>query len=335
MQVWHRVRDAVTSRWFVKGAFLAYFVYACVQLMRFAAWARGRGTYVRRPEAPAGLLPVGHFTSFFAWVRGGGWDALLPAGLVIILGALAVSIAFRRGFCGWLCPVGTVWDAFAATGRKLFGRNLRVPRWLDISGRVVRYALTALVVAFLVMVPLSEAVSFRTLPYMWTADIKIISLMLNPIYIVVVLLAGVLSMLFGPVWCRYLCPVGGMYSAAAALSPSAVRRTDDNCIHCGKCTKACHAFIEVEKAGTVRDTECDGCMECVKVCPAEECLEATAFGRVRVAPWVWVTLVVALWLGIFGVAKVTGRWDSPIPPEQFRAAINSGVLERASVPQQP
>ena len=129
-----RIRDLVTGRWFIKSVFLAFFVFACIQLFRFAAWA-GTGPFVPRPEAPAGLLPVGHFTSFFAWVRGGGWDTLLPAGLVIIVAAFATSLLFRRGFCGWICPVGTVWEAFAALGRRIFGRNFQLPSGLDIAGR--------------------------------------------------------------------------------------------------------------------------------------------------------------------------------------------------------
>ena len=335
MQTWVRVRDFVTSRWFVKTAFFAYFVFTCVQLMRFAAWARGQGPYVGRPETPAGLLPVGHFTSFFAMVRGGGWDVLLPAGLVIIIAAITISLLFKRAFCGWICPVGTVWEAFAALGRRVMGRNVRVPRWLDISGRVFRYVLTAAVVfMLLVVVPVSAAVEFRTLPYMWTADIKTISMIVRPTYLLVVLFAGVLSALFGPVWCRYLCPVGGMYSAVSELSPCTVHRSEDACIHCSRCTKTCHAFVDVERAHVVRDTECDGCMECVKVCPAENCLEARAAGRVKIAPWVWPLLVVGIWLAIYGVAAVTGNWKSTISVDQFKAAINSGILERPSVPNQ-
>src|SRR5450759_5079058 len=174
MQTWDRVRGLVTGRWFIKTVFLAYFVFACVELLRFAAWANGQGPYVPRPEIVAGMLPVGHFTSFFAWLRGGGWDTLLPAGLVIILGAFATSVLFKRGFCGFICPVGTVWEAFSALGRKLLkGRQLRVPKWLDITGRAFRYVLTAAIVAMLLfVVSVPEAVDFRTLPYMWVADIK-------------------------------------------------------------------------------------------------------------------------------------------------------------------
>jgi polyferredoxin len=335
MQTWIRVRDFVTSRWLVKLAFLAYFVFACVQLMRFAAWARGNGPYVSRPESPAGLLPVGHFTSFFAFVRGGGWDTLLPAGLVIIIGAFTVSLLFRRGFCGWICPLGTVWELFSAAGHRLMGRNVRVPRRLDIAGRVVRYVLTAaIVVLLLLVVSVAEAVAFRSLPYMWVADIKTISLIITPTFLIVAAFAGILSALFGPVWCRYLCPLGGMYSTVAALSPCAVHRDAEACASCGKCSEACHAFIDVEHARVVRDTECDGCMECVRVCTAENALEPRAFGRFRVTPWVWPVLVVGLWLAIFGFAYATGNWRSSIPAEQFKATINSGILEHASTPNQ-
>ena len=323
-----KARDIVTSRWVVKGAFLAYFVFAVVQLFRFAAWARGEGPLVLRPEAPAGILPIGHFTSFFAWVRGGGWDELLPAGLVIILGALVVSVLLKRGFCGWVCPVGTVWEAFSALGRRLFGRNLLLPRWLDIAGRAFRYLLAFGFMAILLSVSLEEAVGFRQLPYMWVADLKILGMMIDPLYVLVVLLVGAVSMLIGPLWCRYLCPLGGLYSAVGLASPCAIERDASSCTHCGKCTKVCHAFVAPETTTRVWAAECDGCMDCVKACPVEGCLEAKAFGRLRIAPWVWPVLVVAVWLAIWGVAKATGNWDTSIPNEVFRQVINSGLLEQ-------
>jgi len=325
---WRRFKDVVTSRWFVKSAFLAYFAYSVVQLLRFERWARGEGPFVSRPESVAGILPIGHFTSFFAWVRGGGWDTFLPAGLVIILGALVLSLVFKRGFCGWICPVGTIWEAFALLGRKLLGgSNVRVPRWLDLLGRGFRYLLAAMFMGFLLLVPISEAVGFRELPYMWVADLKIIGLMADPIWLLVAGFAAALSVMFGPVWCRYVCPLGGLYSAVGVASPCTIERNAETCIHCSACTRVCHAFVEPEKTTRVYAPECDGCMDCVKVCPVDECLQARAFSRVVIAPWVWPLLVVGLWLTIWGFAKVTGNWDTPIPPDQFKAIINSGLLE--------
>lgn len=323
-----RVRDVATSRWFVKGAFLVFFVWSCVKLFRFVAWAKGAGPYVSRPEAPAGILPIGHFTSFFAWVRGGGWDTLLPSGLVIILAAVATSVLFKRGFCGWVCPVGTVWEASSALGRKLLGRTFVLPRWLDLGGRGFRYLLAAAFMGVLLIVPLAEAVGFREVPYMWVADIKILRIMIEPIYVLVVLLVAAVSMLIGPLWCRYLCPLGGLYSALGIASPCTIERDASACIHCHKCTDVCHAFVSPEKTERVWAPECDGCMDCVKACPVDGCLEAKAAGAFRIRPWVWPLLVVGLWLAIWGTAKVTGNWDTTIPDEAFREVINSGLLEQ-------
>lgn len=318
----------LSSRWIVKGAFFAFFVYLATRLLGFASWARGEGPYVARPEAVAGILPVGHFTSFFAWLKGGGWDTLLPAGLVIIIGALATSLLFKRGFCGWICPVGTLWEGAAALGRTFIGRNVRLPRWLDLGGRGLRYALGIGFFAFVGGVGVAEALSFRQLPYMWVADIKIIEGFGQPLFALVIALAFVVSMLLGPVWCRYVCPLGALYSVVGMASPCAVKRDAGSCISCGNCNKACHALVDVQHAGTVRAPECDGCMECVTACPVDGCLEARVLGRTRIPVWVWPLAVVALWLGIYGVAKATGNWDTAIPADAFRQIINSGILEQ-------
>lgn len=318
----------LTGRWFVKTAFLVFYIFTVVQLFRFAAWARGEGPFVSRPEAPGGILPIGHFTSFFGWVRGGGWDMLLPAGLVIILGALITSLVFKRGFCGWVCPVGTVWEAFSAVGRRVLGRDFRLPKWLDIPGRGVRYLLAAAFMGILLMVPITEAVQFRELPYMWVADLKILGMMADPLYILIALLAGVVSMAIGPLWCRYLCPLGGLYSVVGLASPCAVHRDAETCIHCSKCSKTCHAFLEPEKVTRVWAAECDGCMDCVRACPVDGCLEARAFGRVRIPAAAWPFLVAGLWLAVWAIAKAAGQWDSSIPAEAFARVINSGLLEQ-------
>lgn len=325
------VRNALArilkSRWLVKGAFFVLFAWLVSRLLAFAAWARGTGPYVPRPESVAGILPVGHFTSFFAWLKGGGWDTLLPAGLVIILGALAVSLVFKRGFCGWICPVGTLWEAASGLGRKLLGRNIRMPKWLDIVGRSLRYVIALGFFGFVGLVSVSEAVGFRQLPYMWVADIKIIEGFANPVFLAVAGIAFVLSMLFGAVWCRYLCPLGGLYSVIGMASPCAISRDAESCIGCSKCNKACHAFVDVQHAATVRAAECDGCMDCVKECPVEGCLEARAVGKVRIHPLVWPVLVVAVWFAIVGVAQATGNWKTTIPVDTFRQVIASGLLE--------
>ena len=112
-------------------------------------------------------------------------------------------------------------------------------------------------------------------------------------------------------------------------SPCAVHRDDEACIGCHKCTNVCHSLVDVEHAkDRVWAPECDGCMDCVRVCPAPGALEARFLGRWRIPAWVWPVLVVVVWLAIYLVAKLTHNWDTTISRDAFKQIINSGLLQQ-------
>ena len=309
----------------VRGAFFAFFIYLCVKLWLFYLWAVGAGPFVARPEAVTGLIPVGAYMSFFAWIKTGVYDPVLPAGVTIIVGALLTSLLLKRGFCGFVCPVGALWEGFAWLGAKILPRQLRAPRWLDLGLRGLRYAFAFGFVAILLLLPVAEAVSFQQLPYYAVADIKILSLfVLLPLwYVGIGVAVGAASFFFGNVWCRYLCPLGGIYGAIGVLSPTNVVRDPDKCIECGKCSQACPALVDVEHLETVHAPECDGCQICVTHCPAPGALEGRLLGHVRISPWAWAGLLVSLWLLVYVVALVTGHWSAGLSGESFRAAVQS------------
>jgi polyferredoxin len=270
----------IGPRLLVKGAFLAYFVYISVRLLMFRAWALGEGPFVPRPEAVAGLLPIGSYMSFFLWIKTGFFDPVLPAGIVIIIGAIATSLVLKRGFCGWICPVGTVWEGAAWFGRRVLKRdNFRLPRWFDRTLRGARYVFAALLMFWLGAVSVQEAISFQQLPYYATVDAKMLLLFGTPVYLAVIALAFVSMMLLGNVWCRYLCPLGGVYGACGVASACTVVRDAEACIDCGRCAKVCHAAVPVDTLRSVRAPECDGCQDCVRVCSAEGALTAPSRSR--------------------------------------------------------
>jgi polyferredoxin len=331
-----RLPKKPTPRGVVRGVFLVYFLYLCVRLWLFALWALGRSSlHVVRPDAVAGIIPVGAYTSLIGWVKSGVFDVVVPAGVVIVLGALLLSVLFKRGFCGWVCPVGTVFEATASVGRfvkrnvpgapRWLGRNLPVPRWADRTLRGIRYGLTAMVVLFVAMVPASEALAFQKLPYYAAADVKILSYFVSPplwyLGLGAVILGG--SFAFGNVWCRYLCPLGGLYGAIGSASACTVVRDETACIDCKACAKACHAGVRVDTAASVRAPECDGCMDCVLACPKREALQARAFGRFSMPWWAWPTAVVGVWLAAYALAVLTGHWHSAMPEPYFVDAIRT------------
>lgn len=73
-------------------------------------------------------------------------------------------------------------------------------------------------------------------------------------------------------WCRYLCPYGRFLGLVSVLSSMRIIRNSNTCIDCAKCAKACPSALPVDQLLQIRSAECNGCPECVAVCPAKDTL---------------------------------------------------------------
>lgn len=308
----------ITPRTWVRTGFLVFFLWSCWRLWGFYQWALGNGPWVARPEATAGFVPLGALMSLIAWLKTGIFDPVMPAGVVIIIGALVVSLLLKRAFCGWVCPVGSTVAVFGWFGRRIFrGRNLAMPKIVDIALRGPKYLFAGMVLFWLAPLPAEVALEFQQLPYYATSDLKILYGLLHPAwgYWALAGTVGVTSVLWGNTWCRYLCPLGAIYGGLGALSVGNVARNEKACIDCGKCTTACHARIEVAEARVVRTAECDGCQDCVRACSTPGALSARLAGA-RI-PWqFWPVLVVVIWLFVYALAFGSGHWTHGLPDDQ-------------------
>lgn len=101
---------------------------------------------------------------------------------------------------------------------------------------------------------------------------------------------------------------------ASLLSPLRIRRNAESCIDCGKCAKACPSRLPVDQLVQIRSAECLGCLECVAVCPVADTLHMTFTPTKRPVPaWLMAAGVAIVFLGVVGVAKANGHWDTPVP----------------------
>src|SRR4030042_7018644 len=192
------------------------------------------------------------------------WDfipRMLPA-----FGVLLLVILFGNFFCGWFCPMGTAIDFF---DRILFREKKRMKAFNDQSLRRVRYgvfifSLAAGLMAFQVMYLLAPiSLITRTLVItFYPPAILIFNHLLpkvqtilprNPIivssiplpvfkvnlfifiFFVFILALGVVRKRF---WCRYLCPLGTLFSIFSRLRIFRRSVTDD-CTQCQQCVREC------------------------------------------------------------------------------------------------
>jgi polyferredoxin len=283
----------------------------------------GQGTYLPRPPGIEGWLPIAALMNLKASVMTGELPQRFPAGLVLLVAFLAIAFLFRKAFCSWLCPVGTLSEALWKLGRRLFRRTFALPRWADWPLRTLKYLLLAFFVWAVASMSVEAIREFLASPYGLVADVKILNFfrhMGTSVATVIGFLVAA-SVVVPNFWCRYLCPYGALLGLVSWLSPMRIRRDPDACIDCGKCTRACPSRLAVDVKLSIASPECTGCMECVTACPVRDALAMSATRRRHLPAWAIAASIAALFLAITGFARLTGHWHTDVDPRLYYEII--------------
>lgn len=223
------------------------------------------------------LCPFGAVETLLTWLVGGTMitkthSSNFVLGVAVLAGVLLVGNAF----CGWICPMGTVQDAMWRLGRWLHLPQLRLSERLDRGLRGGRFVVLGVVVAM----------SFVT-GQLWFADydpyVTIFGLLwifepseglLWGLVITAVVLAA--SLVLERVWCRYLCPLGAVFTVLGRFSFLRIRRNAATCTDCTLCDRPCPVGVTVSKADPLVHPDCIGCLDCVTTCPVKGALAVSA-----------------------------------------------------------
>lgn len=193
---------------------------------------------------------------------------------------LALTLLFGKVWCGWICPTGTILQAFGKRGQRI---KRKWPRYL----KVILWAFLMLMAAFGFMTYFwFDPIAMLARPFGVAANgdfIASLGLSVSPLLRLVISVGPLLLMLILNViergfWCRYLCPLGGMMGLCARISAKKQRVDRESCIECGECAALCPMGAIDGKAPYIADpAECTMCQECGTYCPKY----AIYFGRKR------------------------------------------------------
>lgn len=315
-------------RYSVQAAFLLLTLFIGYRFYQFVLHFEAAGqAFVQRPPSVDAFLPIGGLMAFKYFILTGIIEPVHPSGFIMFVAILGVSLVMKKGFCGWICPVGTLSQYVWMTGEKIFGKNFRIGRFTDLSLRSVKYLLLGLFLFLIgIAMPPNMMVLFFIADYYKIVDVRMMMFFteMTSLTLWVLIGLGVLSLLYKNFWCRYLCPYGALLGLLSRLSPFKIRRNEEKCIHCHACTQHCPTLIDVESKAVVKSEECFGCMTCVSRCPAPGAIDLTVSVGKKVnivKPWFFPIILIVLFYLAIGIGMVTDNWHSKIPYEEYQRLL--------------
>lgn len=219
-----------------------------------------------------GACPIGAVQAVI-----GSWNfklAFYAAGFLMFVGALA-----GRFVCGWLCPFGLIQDLL---------HKIPFPEKIGTfrGDRILRKLKYVILIVFVILLPMFLVdVLGQGAPYFCklicpagTLEGGIPLVLLNEsmrsalgwLYAwknVLLLITIVLSVMIYRPFCKYICPLGAVYSVFNPVSVFRYRVDEKKCTGCGICAKVCG--MQVDPAENANHPECIRCGACKKSCPVK------------------------------------------------------------------
>ena len=304
----------------IQSIFLGYCLCIGYRFSHFVLWITGQSEIqVPRPPSVEAFLPIAALMGLRRLLQSGTWDMVHPAGLALFLAALLMALLLRKGFCGYICPVGLISGLLNRLGRT-FGLSKVPGARVDLALMAPKYlVLVFFLYTVFVGMDLQAVDRFAAAPYNYVADARMLLFFQHPSALTLMILAGlgILGIFLRSAWCRYLCPYGALLGLLSWASPAHVRRDQETCVQCGRCSAACPGGIRVHSKLNVRSPECVGCMRCQSVCPVPECITARV-GRRKVPFWSIGLGCVAILLTAWLLALSLSLWHQNLPEPMLR-----------------
>ncbi len=217
-----------------------------------------------------GSCPIGAMQAVI-----GSWNfkfAFYAAGFLMFIGAL-----MGRFVCGWLCPFGLIQDLLYKIP---FLRKINTFK----GDKLLRKLKYVILLVFVILLPMFLVdVLGQGLPYFCkficpagTLEGGILLVLFNEsmrgalgwLYAwksVLLAVTILLSVVIYRPFCKYICPLGAVYSVFNPIAVFRYRIDKEKCTGCGACARVCK--MQVDPAKNVNHAECIRCGACKDACP--------------------------------------------------------------------
>lgn len=189
--------------------------------------------------------------------------------ILIVTAAVLMTIVWGRFFCGWICSFGAMQDLLRFLGKKITKRNL-IPEKAD---RVLKYFKYA-VLLYVVIAVWTLGFGADTVWSPWMVFGMYASpfsgfptgLAFLSVGGALLLLTLIGSLFIDRFFCRYICPLGAIFTLVSGIRIFRVKKPVSQCGSCRGCTKSCPMAVPLYKYDEVKSGECIDCLKCTTAC---------------------------------------------------------------------
>ncbi|MGN1402821.1 MAG: 4Fe-4S binding protein [Ruminococcus sp.] len=225
----------------------------------------------------------------------------LTSFVTVLLALCAYTIIFGRFFCGYACAFGTLGDAvhslYVWCCKKLGKKPIQLKKTWKKPLSFLKYVILLAILLLCFIGVYSKMTGWS--PWDVFSMLHAGNLKLGGYVAGIILLVGILvGMAFCErFFCRFLCPMGAVFSLLPILPLFSPRRKKESCIKgCSACQRCCPSDIELPENGSWKvNGDCFQCQKCVQICPKQNATNGRLFFR---GNEVWFTVLRAVVLAV-------------------------------------
>lgn len=193
----------------------------------------------------------------------------LSGSLVTLLVVVGVTVLWGRFFCGYLCTFGALQELLAFAGKKLLPGLKRMPEKADRVLKYLKYGvlLSLVLLVWALQLPVDSTLSpWGVFGALLSGNLSVMADAVPTLGFGLLLFILIASLFVERAFCRYLCPLGALFTPISAGRLFRIRRVETACAGCGACTRSCAMGVAVHEDSCVRSGECIDCMKCLAAC---------------------------------------------------------------------
>lgn len=211
-----------------------------------------------------------------AFINNGGEitiEKLVPIIIVAGVAFLVFAIIFGRLFCGFLCPLGLLFDVVWKITELLhlpkLKRDEKFMKVINILNKVfLGFFICGILALIVILIFAPEILSGVSIP------------IFVPIIAASVMI--ILNSLARRFFCN-VCPIGSFIGIFKKASIAKLEKECGDCLLCGACYEACpmrikEIYTQVNDKD-VSNSQCIYCGECIKKCQSDNALSITMCGK--------------------------------------------------------